>query len=152
MWATSTFRQKSSRRAGHINISHLQDPASRSQQIHRSGRPPDSVGAFIKKTIISEGLSVPENPGTIWAVSGPLRARPGTGRFREVHASEISIDVRTRERRQHEEGEEEQRQVHFLEDAPESKKYEPTIMLSWPAIELIGDNKGKDPSSDVTVS
>ena len=25
-------------------------------------------------------------------------------------------------------------------------------MLSWPAIELIGDNNGKDPSSDVTVS
>ena len=89
VWATATFRQKSSRRVGHSNISHLQDPASRGQ-IHRSGRPPDSVGASINRTIISEGFSVPESPGAIWAVFGPLRVRPGTGRFREVRASEMT--------------------------------------------------------------
>ena len=123
--ATATFRQKSSRRVGHSNISRLQDPEPRGQ-IHRSGRPPDSVGVYINRTIISDGFSVPESPGAIRAVFGALRVRPGTGRFKEVHASEISIDIRTRERRRHEEGEEEQRQGHFFEDAPESKKYEPT--------------------------
>ena len=113
VWATATFRQKSSRRVGHSNISRLQDPAPRGQ-IHRSGRRPDSVGVSIKRTIISEGFSVPDTPGAIWAVFGTLRVRPGAGRFQEVHASDISTDVRTRERRRHEEGEEEQRQGHFL--------------------------------------
>ena len=107
VWATATFRQKSSRRVGHSNISRLQDPASRGQ-IHRSGRRPDSVGVSIKRTIISEGFSVPESPGAIWAVFGALRARPGTGRFQEVHTSEIShntserasdVDTRKRTRR-----------------------------------------------------
>ena len=47
----------------------------------------------INRTIISDGLSVPESPGAIWAVFGPLRARPGTGRFREARATEIAIDA-----------------------------------------------------------
>ena len=91
VWATATFRQKSSRRVDHSNISPLQGPARRGQ-ILRSGRRPDPVGVSINRTIISEGFSVPESPGAIRAVFGALRARPGTGRFREVRATEISID------------------------------------------------------------
>ena len=106
---------------GHSNISRLQDPASRGQ-IHRSGRRPDSVGVSIKRTIISDELSVPDSPGAIWAVFGTLRVRPGAGRFQEVHASEISTDVRTRERRRHEEGEEEQRQGYVLRTLLKVKK------------------------------
>ena len=88
VWATATFRQKFSRRVDHSNISPLQDPARRGQ-ILRFGRRPDPVGVSINRTIISEGFSVPESPGAIWAVFGTLRARPGTGRFREVHTGEF---------------------------------------------------------------
>ena len=80
------------------------------------------MGVSINRAIISEGLSVPETPGAIWAFFGSLRVRPGAGRFQDVRASEISTDVRTRERRRHEEGEEEQRQGHVLRTLLKVKK------------------------------
>ena len=126
VWATATFRQKSSRRVGHSNISRFQDPASRGQ-ILWSGRRPDPVGVSINRTIISDGFSVLDSPGPIWAVFGALRAKPGTGHFREVHATEISIDTpgrasdvdTKRDKKNHDED-------IIFDHAPESKKYEPT--------------------------
>ena len=51
-------------------------------QIRRFGKPPDSVGFLINKRIKSEHFWVPGAPGPIWAVSGPVRGTPWTGRFR----------------------------------------------------------------------
>ena len=83
------------------------------------------MGVSINRTIISDGFSVPESPGAIWAVFGALRARPGTGRFREAHASEISIDTSgrasdvdtKRDKKNHDD------EDIIFEDAPESKNY-----------------------------
>ena len=88
------------------------------------------MGVSINRTIISEGFSVPESPGAIWAVFGALRARPGTGRFREVHASEISIDTSGRasdvDTKRDKKKNHDTEDIIIFEDAPESKKYEPT--------------------------
>ena len=51
-------------------------------QIRRFGGPPDSVRFPINKRIKSEHFGVPGGPGPIWAVLGPVRGSPWTGRFR----------------------------------------------------------------------
>ena len=128
VWATATFRQKSSRRVDHSNISPLQDPARRGQ-ILRSGRRPDPVGVSINRTIISEGFFGPGEPRSHL---GRFRNPPGEARngtfLGGPRDRNFDRRVRTRERRRHTKRDEKNHDTEdiIFEDAPESKKYQPT--------------------------
>ena len=79
VWATATFRQKSSRRVDHSNISPLQDPARRGR-ILRSGRRPDLLEFLLTERSFRRGFRSRRAPEPF----GPFSEPSGRGPERDV--------------------------------------------------------------------